>query len=461
MSIIKSTKKILRYFVMGLGIVLINGACVKDSNFELPDTRNSDVIQPNSTFEMIMTLYQGEVLQIRDELIIEGFVVSSDKAGNFFNILHIQNSKDNPSQGFQLEIDLRDSHVFYPAGCRVFLNVKGLYLGKRDDSFRIGGALSIFGNLTVGRLPALQLREHLIKADETIFDIRPKKQKLDELTDNAINTLIKLDSLEVVAESLGLTYANLRESTAREVQDCNGNLLKLRNSGFSDFQAELLPLGNGTINGVLLKDNGTFELAIRELSDVDLSNKRCEEVITEFSSNAIFISELADPNNDADARFVELYNAGSEAIALKGWQLLRYTNANTEVSASLDLSDYQIDAQKTLLISSKPESFEKVYGLIPDITAPSNGVADSNGDDNLVLIDPFGVVIDAFGVIGEDGCGTDHEFEDGRALRKPNITIGNPNFTPTEWTIYNDSGRENTINMPQDAPQNFSPGIRN
>lgn len=87
--------------------------------------------------------------------------------------------------------------------------------------------------------------------------------------------------------------------------------------------------------------------------------------------------------------------------------------------------------------------------------------ADSNGEDNLVLVDPFGKVIDVFGVIGEDGTGTNHEFEDGRAVRNSDITEGNSNYTFSEWTIYNDSGDSGTINQPQNAPSDFTPRERN
>ena len=46
----------------------------------------------------------------------------------------------------------------------------------------------------------------------------------------------------------------------------------------------------------------------------------------------------------------------------------------------------------------------------------SGGVADSNGDDNFQLL-KNGAVVDVFGRPGQDGSGTDHEFEDGQALR--------------------------------------------
>jgi len=101
-----------------------------------------------------------------------------------------------------------------------------------------------------------------------------------------------------------------------------------------------------------------------------------------------------------------------------------------------------------------------IYGFLPDVVAGSNSPADSNGDDNLQLIDPFGSIIDAFGEVGVDGSGTAHEFEDGKAVRRSGITKGNSQYTATEWEIYNDSGGAGTINLPQIAPQDFSPGTR-
>lgn len=86
--------------------------------------------------------------------------------------------------------------------------------------------------------------------------------------------------------------------------------------------------------------------------------------------------------------------------------------------------------------------------------------ADSNGDDNLELVDPFGTVIDVFGIVGEDGTGTNHEFEDGRAVRNAEINRAKALYTFSEWTIYNDSGDSGTIKLAQNAPADFMPGKR-
>lgn len=444
-------------FLINLFLVF---SCVRNSNFDVPESNCSDSLVANTTFAEVKNLYVNGVRQIHQDLIIEGYVISSDKAGNFFGSLHIQEKAVGETEGIQIEIDSRDSHLFYPEGSKIYIKLKGLYLGKSKGIFKLGGVFSAFGNLVVGRLPNLKVPEHIIKACNNSVHLTPKIVAIDSLDDWMINTLVEIPDVEIVEEELGLPFAVLKEETKRNLQGCLEYNLVLLNSGFSDFQTEILPSGRGSITGVLVKNNNDFQLRIRDLEDIYFKQERCPEIIGEFTSTVIFISELADPNNNAGARFVELYNAATAPLSLKGWKLNRYTNANTEVSSSIDLSDFSIDAEQTLVISPNASEFELVYGFAPDVSVGTNSPADSNGDDTLELVDPFGTVIDVFGVIGEDGSGTNHEFEDGRAVRESNILKANPNYAFSEWIIYNDTGSSGTINLPQNAPTDFNPKNR-
>ena len=336
-----------------------------------------------------------------------------------------------------------------------------MYLGRSKGVFKIGGVFTSFGNESVGRLPAAVVDNHVFVSCDEKAIVQPTQISIDNLNESYTNTLVQFNSVEILEEELGQIFAVNREETERILTDCNDDEIILLNSGFSDFQSEMLPNKNGTITGVLLRENDKYMLAIRDLEDIDFANERCEDLIDEFTSTDIFISELADPDNNSGARFVELYNSSTKPLSLKGWRLDRYTNDNTEVSSTIDLSGLIIGSESNLVISPNAEEFEAVYGLAPDFGAGTNSPADSNGDDNLELVDPFGTVIDTFGVIGEDGTNTNHEFEDGRAVRNSDVTEGNPIYTFGEWVIYNDSGSSGTIDQPQVAPDDFTPGLRN
>ncbi|WP_430905972.1 DUF5689 domain-containing protein [Maribacter sp. 2-571] len=445
--------------VFFVGTALLLQSCVDSGTFDPPKedcTENTDI---PVTFAEVQKRYVDQTVRIQEDLTIVGYVTSSDSAENFYGTLHFQDSPNNPTAGFQIAVDLRDTHLFYPIGSKIFIRVKGLYLGKSKDVFELGGVFTSFGNTSVGRLPATQLDAHLLRSCE-MADMVPTVVTIEELSNAQTSTLVTLTGIEVDSSELGKPFAIETEETKRLLTDCADNELYLLNSGYSEFWDEPLPEGNGSITGVLLREEETFYLAVRDLSDIRFSDTRCEDVVDTFSSRNVFISELADPDNNTGARFVELYNSGSESISLKGWTLGRYTNSNTEVGAVIDLSDLSIGAKGTLVISPDILEFEAVYGFVPDLGVGSNSPADSNGDDNLVLIDPFGELIDIYGVIGEDGSGTAHEFEDGRAVRNTWVTEGNPVFTPEEWTIYNDTGAEGTIEQPQNAPGDFTPGTR-
>jgi hypothetical protein len=409
----------------------------------------------------VQALFEEETIQIKEDWVIEGYVISSDRAGNFFGVLHLQDHPTNPTHGFQVEIDLRDSYLFFEPGSKVLIKLKGLYLGRSGETYKLGGTFTAFGNTSVGRLPVLKISEHIFLSCDSSDQLKPVLGQFDDLEKLRTNTLVKFEEMEVIEEELGSVFAVATEETTRTIQDCSKFTIALVNSGFSDFQEQTLPDGNGTITGVLLKDGDELKLIIRDLEDIEFTNDRCPEVITEFTSTEIFISELADPDNNTGARFVELYNSSTEPLDLNGWTLRRYTNDKTEISSTIDLSGFIVDAESTLVISPNSTEFETVYGFAPNLGVSTNSPADSNGDDNLELVDPFGTVIDVFGIIGEDGSNTNHEFEDGRALRNANVTEGNPNYTFEEWSVFNDTGDAGTTNQPQNAPEDFSPGVRN
>ena len=435
-------------------------ACDKGKDFKAPKTNCQADLSANITMAELKALYIDELLQIQEDWVLEGYVVSSDLAGNFFGTLHIQDSPTNPTQGLQLEIDLRDSHLFYEVGSKILLKTKGLYLGMSKGVIKMGGVFSAFGNATVGRLPASIVGQHLISSCDPIQALEPNRTTIGELDDSMISTLIQLNNMEVLLEEVGQAFAVKEEETIRKLTNCEDLELELLNSGYSNFQADPLPEGNGTIIGVLIKDNKDYQLVIRDTLDIGFTAVRCEDLVDEFTSTKLFISELADPDNNAGARFVELYNSDSELLDLKGWTLRRFTNANTEASSTIDLSGFVVEGNSTFVISPNALEFELVYGFQPDHYVSTNSPADSNGDDNLQLVDPFGNVIDSFGVVGEDGTGTNHEFEDGRAVRNENVTAANPIFLFSEWILFNDSGEAGTIDQPQNAPEDFNPGIR-
>jgi len=181
-----------------------------------------------------------------------------------------------------------------------------------------------------------------------------------------------------------------------------------------------------------------------------------------LSFGQVIITELADPNNDAGARYVEIYNLGNSSVDLTNWSLKRYTNASPSISTNVvDLTPIgSLASGAFAIIAANATNFQAVYGMAADINAGTGGPADSNGDDQIVLFDASDTLVDIFGVPGEDGTGTCHEFEDGRAERKGSVSAGNTTWAESEWNVWADStvsGCTSHTNSPRTSPTDFDP----
>ncbi len=434
-------------------------SCGIDDRPALAAAQCDQNISLNTSYSEVRLLAEKQLIQVTEDLIIEGYVISSDQEGNFFNTIHIQEGFEDHSLGFQVEMELADAHLFYPEGSKIYIKLKGLYVGRSGGMYKIGSAYNSFGTLNVGRIPTLMVDQHILPSCEEIQIIQPKNISLDSLSDGHLNTYVAFDQMEFEEEELGMPYAIPKEETERILVDCRNNQIGLITSGYSEFHSETLPEGSGSIKGVLLKERSDYKIRISRLGDIRFKDQRCRDLSMPDTSDRIYISEIADPENDSDARFVELYNSSDKNIQLDGWELRRYTNERVEVSSAIDLGGMIIKAKGTLVISSDAKRFQEVFGITSDLEGGTNSAADSNGDDNVELADPFDKVVDRFGIPGEDGTGTSHEFEDGGAFRKPEVMRASPEFDPNQWVIYNDSGGEGTILHPLKAPEDYSPGI--
>ncbi|MDO9138543.1 MAG: DUF5689 domain-containing protein, partial [Lutibacter sp.] len=80
-----------------LMLIFLFAGCVKDGDFETP---NVDCTEPQltatTTIQQVKAMYTfGGAKIIETDLIMEGYVVSSDKSGNIYKSISIQDKPDN------------------------------------------------------------------------------------------------------------------------------------------------------------------------------------------------------------------------------------------------------------------------------------------------------------------------------------------------------------------------------
>jgi hypothetical protein len=173
----------------------------------------------------------------------------------------------------------------------------------------------------------------------------------------------------------------------------------------------------------------------------------------------VFITEIADPNNNLQGRYTELFNAGTSDVDLTGWRLDKYVNGVAPASQTINLVG-TIPAGGFYIIAtgSNDGDFLTIYGVTADLfdnDDSNNGVAGSNGDDPLELYNGA-TLVDQYGAPGIDGTGLNWEFEDGRAERVATVLTAQAVYAEENWNVWSD-GPGGDIVLIQDAPANFDP----
>lgn len=247
-------------------------ACTKE--FDQPPFEELPNITANATIAEIAARHTigGADQLIDDSLIISGIVVADDRSGNFFEKLIIQDE----TGGIELRLNTGDLYNNYPVGRRVFVKCKGLYVGDYSGSVQLNGSPET-------ALEAALVPKHVIGGARN-QPLPTRVKRIDQITPADVNTLIQFDSVEFSFGSLDTTYADPvgKNSVNLTVRDCDGNQIILRTSGYADFAGVRTASGRGNLTAVLgvFSSDATFEsdeyqLAIRDLTDVDLYGPRC------------------------------------------------------------------------------------------------------------------------------------------------------------------------------------------
>jgi hypothetical protein len=236
-----------------------------DASVEVPEV--------NTTIPELKALYQGARLQIADDLVIGGYVVANDESGNYYKTLVIQDDDG----GIELKINDFDLFMNYPEGQEIYVKCQNLYLDTYGEVIQLGSVYDDNGVEKFGGIQPGDLYLHVIKG-QSVVPVTPEIVTITDIDDAYIGMLIQLNEVQFTESELGLTWAdpvNLY-SENRTLEDCSSNTIVVRTSGYCDFAGEELPEGNGIFVAVVSAYNGTMQLYVRNLGDIDLSGERCD-----------------------------------------------------------------------------------------------------------------------------------------------------------------------------------------
>ena len=337
--------------------------CVNGDDYGTPDLSNDCIsIAATKSVQDIATLANTTVQQYPDSDYIEAYVTSSDEGGNFYKSISFV-SVDG-AKGFTMPIDDYNLYTRYEPGRKVTINMKDRYYNfdSQISSLEIG---SLFEG-SVGRISGVEYKDAILRScDKVDEETLVQHITLSDINDTYLHKLVEFDEVQFANASLGHTYHDEALSyvgataTNHSVIDASGNSITVRNSAFATFATEEIPSENGKIRGVLTKYNGTFQLMLRTLNDVKLTNPRLNPAIENFesfaSNTAIFPNYFNLKVVGTNDWFVGSFNGNKYLQARKG--------NSTGATKIFFVMPYNFDMHTKV-------SFKTLYGYMSQTSTP-------------------------------------------------------------------------------------------
>jgi len=351
------TKNIIKFLI---GLMTISGllnSCVNDnSDFQTPkiSCQEPDITTTNTLSELKANAV-GNIHQITDDIIVSGYVVSSDEQGNFFSSISIQNQ--DGTAGIKLSLDRRDIYTQFKVGQKVYLKTNGLYISNSGDDSDV--ALGALLNGNIGRLPDIEVDNFLFRSCDAVDESRlVHPASLSSISDAQLNTLVEFDNVQFKADEVGGNYFDpnntIGSATNRFIVDKDGNELIVRNSKFADFADNV----TGTLVSIAsLRDafnNGTFNITNDDV---------IEGVITMSTQSGNLTSRNAFIQDDSGAIVIRfdnkrhsLFEGYKVRVKVKGLSLgtyvglLQVSNVNQASSVQVLEINAPTPAAKTITI---------------------------------------------------------------------------------------------------------------
>ena len=253
-------------------------ACKKA--FHAPgNTGDPGVVATISIKDLKSRYTSGTAVAVTDDQVIEGVVICDDKSGNYYQQIAMQDA----TGGILLRLGSANLYNYYPVGRKIYVKLKGLYLGQYNGTLQLGAGIDS-AYISQGGVTLLAFNlfdQHIIKGplnQPVIPVVVTASQLTTSLQDRYVSTLIRMEDVEFAATDTGKSYADLGQSGNRIVQACaapGSNRITLRTSNYSNFAETKVPAGNGAIVGVYSYFGSTKQLTIRDTSDVRFTNSRC------------------------------------------------------------------------------------------------------------------------------------------------------------------------------------------
>ncbi len=235
----------------------------------------------NVTIADMQAYFADSEIVIADNIMFVGRVVSSTRAGNFYNTFFI----DDGTGAVEIMAGWPDLDAVFHPGQRIAVKARGLAVGWRDGIMQLGLPPDAGSRYPTGYFYHPTIIAGWVAAERSVIPVAPVDTSIPALRRELCGRLVRLSGLaaefseEASSSSLSpykpaATWAT-RESTGYiKMRGVATDSITVITSNYASFAAAPVPRGRGSLTGILLYGKGGtskdhYLLKLRYEEDID------------------------------------------------------------------------------------------------------------------------------------------------------------------------------------------------
>lgn len=271
------------FYLLLAPVSLLLFSCM-DNDWDIPGTDGSEFGNQAVTETNLVSIaqlkqkyatviYNGSYVQFTEPTQIKGVVTGNDVQGNIYNQIAIEDGTGS------MIICVAQGGMFgqLQVGREIIVELQDLYIGSYGQQPEIGTPYTNKNGRTyVSRMPRSLWQSHfkmlgMKSASPTEFD-KTMLGNGDYMKENC-GRLMTIKGVKFQGANGKKVFAANKDKDAansvnRSLQGISSNQLVVRTSTYADFANKTLPQGEVDITGIFTRYNNTWQVLIREESDI-------------------------------------------------------------------------------------------------------------------------------------------------------------------------------------------------
>lgn len=398
-------------------------ACQDDVDAPKPQTPVATIEANTSIIDLKKAYWNNEANYIDtvrlaadgSHVVVAGRVISSDRAGNIYKSLVIQDE----TAALAISIDRSSLYNEYRVGQEVVIDVTDMYIGKYSSLQQLG-----YPDYSGGYGWQATFMPYEMFASHAQLNGNPEPAAIDTITTTIADLsttadglmkmqsqLVRLNNVHFADGGTARFCTAHKVNTNRDLLDENGNTIVVRTSGYATFWSDTIPEGSGDVVGIL-SYNGSgssakWQLLLRERTD--LMNFGNPTLPSGTATNPISVSEA-----------IAIQQTGSsEALWTKGYIVGAVRAEVTEVKSADDIEwTAPTEMNNTLVIGETADTKDIARCLVMSLPQGSSIRENVNLRDHADMLGKeirvYGVpaeYMSTFGITGNRGTASEYAVE--------------------------------------------------